>query len=571
MARKRQRGNGSGTLFQRDGGGCWIAKWYDHNGQRQERSTKTTDKRAADRILSTWTTAATLRREGSIDARAEALAQQARRPIGEHLADWEAALMSKGSSARHVELVTSRTRKVMEAAGFKRWSDMSASRAMEYLKELRADREIRDEAGNVVKTQRGISSQTFNFYQQAVKQFGRWMVKDRRATDNPFAYLEPLNVRTDRRRDRRALTPDELRTLIITTEGSPARFGMTGLERALMYRLAAETGLRAAELRSLTRASFHLDGGEPTVTVAAAYSKRRREDTCPMRPGLAESLRTHLANKAPAALAFNAPTTSWDFADVFKADRKAAGIDYRDDAGRVADFHALRHTFISNLAAGKVAPKTAQALARHSTITLTMDRYTHQYAGDERQALDVLPDLSIPEVAEATGTDGKPVNTTDVSITPTSRPTSSSATSRIPSAAQRVEQSTPAARMSVPRNVENTNDNAGFCDPTRSVATRCNDTRPIGLEPMTPGLGNRCSIQLSYGRLRGRLDRWSVYRVALRVQSQELFRRGLTMFPLAMPGHPRPPGERGVPSDVTAETPLRDSGSWPVAGCSSGL
>ena len=48
-----------------------------------------------------------------------------------------------------------------------------------------------------------------------------------------------------------------------------------------------------------------------------------------------------------------------------------------DDAGRVADFHSLRHTFISNLAASGVHPKVAQQLARHSTITLTMDRYSH--------------------------------------------------------------------------------------------------------------------------------------------------------------------------------------------------
>ncbi|MHC4063693.1 MAG: tyrosine-type recombinase/integrase [Planctomycetota bacterium] len=50
---------------------------------------------------------------------------------------------------------------------------------------------------------------------------------------------------------------------------------------------------------------------------------------------------------------------------------------YRDDAGQVPDFHALRDTFASNLAAGDVHPKTAQELLRHSTIGLTMDTYTH--------------------------------------------------------------------------------------------------------------------------------------------------------------------------------------------------
>ena len=60
---------------------------------------------------------------------------------------------------------------------------------------------------------------------------------------------------------------------------------------------------------------------------------------------------------------------------------------------QVTDFHALRHTFITNLAQAGVHPKTAQALARHSTITLTMDRYTHALQEDQTRALDVLPSL----------------------------------------------------------------------------------------------------------------------------------------------------------------------------------
>ena len=64
-----------------------------------------------------------------------------------------------------------------------------------------------------------------------------------------------------------------------------------------------------------------------------------------------------------------------------------------DDHGCVVDFHALRQTFISNLVNGGVQPKVAQALARHSTITLTLDRYTHLRAGDELKALETLPDL----------------------------------------------------------------------------------------------------------------------------------------------------------------------------------
>ncbi len=413
----RRRGNGQGTLYQRKAGGAWIASWYDAGGRRLEKSTRTTDRRAAERMLAKWAADATLRREGIIDVRLESLAQQARRPLVDHLADFEAAMTATGATLRHVELVVARVRRVVDGCGFKVWADVSASRVADFLNGLRADKVKRDEAGKITDTKRGTSAQTFNFYVQSVKQWCRWMVKDRRASDSPVAHLEGLNVRTDRRRDRRALTADELRKLLDVTEHGPIakgqlkrapvdRFGMTGSERAMLYRLAVETGLRAGELRSLTRASFNLDAEVPSVTVSAAYSKRRREDVLPLRPSLAKLLAAHLANKSPAALAFPMPVNRDDSATMFHEDREAAGIAMRDDADRVVDFHALRHTFISNLAAGGVHPKIAQALARHSTITLTMDRYSHSFAGDEVAALAVLPDLSAVAAVTATGTAG---------------------------------------------------------------------------------------------------------------------------------------------------------------------
>ncbi len=91
---------------------------------------------------------------------------------------------------------------------------------------------------------------------------------------------------------------------------------------------------------------------------------------------------------------------------------KSDTLKYTDDDGRVADFHALRHGFISNLARAGVHPKEAQALARHSTITLTMDRYTHFGITDLTAALERLPGLptagdSEPQVLRATGTDSE--------------------------------------------------------------------------------------------------------------------------------------------------------------------
>lgn len=104
-------------------------------------------------------------------------------------------------------------------------------------------------------------------------------------------------------------------------------------------------------------------------------------------------LREYLMERDSNLPVFSFPRRE-ELARVLREDLEAAGIPARDAQGLVVDFHALRHTFITNLAQGGVHPKTAQALARHSTITLTMDRYSHSNRADEARALSALPDLS---------------------------------------------------------------------------------------------------------------------------------------------------------------------------------
>ncbi len=53
-------------------------------------------------------------------------------------------------------------------------------------------------------------------------------------------------------------------------------------------------------------------------------------------------------------------------ADMLKRDLAAAGILYVDEAGLYADFHALRRSYVSFITSGRVHPKIAQRLARHS-------------------------------------------------------------------------------------------------------------------------------------------------------------------------------------------------------------
>ncbi len=144
-----------------------------------------------------------------------------------------------------------------------------------------------------------------------------------------------------------------------------------------------------------------MEGDKPTVTIGAAYAKNRRDNTLPLTSDTAALLTSHLAGKMPHAPAFNMPIAN-AIVDMFRADLAAARTAWldsltlpkdqsdaatstflsdRDESGRWADFHALRHSFISGLVNNGVNPKTAKRLARHSTITLTMDRYTHLRRG----------------------------------------------------------------------------------------------------------------------------------------------------------------------------------------------
>ncbi len=322
--------------------------------------------------------------------------------LSDHLEDWKQALTAKGTGKRQVDQVTQRARVVMTECRARHYADLTPQTVEACLYQLRTG-------------EADLSPQTSNAYLAAIKQFCRWMQANGRASELPLAHLKPLNTQVDRRHDRRALTEAELEQLLTATAAGPVRHGrkragkltwrMTGAERALLYRLAVETGFRANELRSLTLTSLALQADPPTVTVAAGYSKRRRQDTQPLRPDTAKLLADQFADHPADAPLFQLPRRE-NLARLFRQDLEAAGVPYQDAAGLFADFHALRHSFITRLAKAGVHPKTAQALARHSTITLTMDRYAHSDDAEQVAALDALPELASDAASDLASDNG---------------------------------------------------------------------------------------------------------------------------------------------------------------------
>src|SRR5262249_14841723 len=83
----------------------------------------------------------------------------------------------------------------------------------------------------------------------------------------------------------------------------------------------------------------------------------------------------------------------------YKRDLERAGIPYKDEQGRQADFHALRVAFGTYLQRAGVPMRTAMQLMRHTDIRLTPNIYTDPSLLDMAGAVESLPRLRKEGVA----------------------------------------------------------------------------------------------------------------------------------------------------------------------------
>ncbi len=391
--KQRRRPRGQGGLHQRVSGGPWIAAWQGPDGKRQRRSTGTTCRQTAARLLARWVDEAAQRTLGLIDARHERRAIEAARPVAEHLAEWRADLAGRGNTAYHVEKSVQRAERVLTLAGVPTLGDLSPARIQAAIGKLRNT----------------LSVASVAHYARAIKMFSRWAWRDGRTVDDCLAGLRIRGADTAPVVVRRAPTEAELVALIHAAERGPVHHGLTGADRAAAYRLASGTGLRVSELKSLTPESFDLKSTPATVTVRAAYSKRRRQDCQPLSSALVAMLRGWLASKTPGEPVLRLPGRR--SAEMLRVDLAAAGVPYTTADG-VFDFHAQRHGYISELVASGASVKVAQELARHSCPTLTIGRYGHTRLADVAGAVEALPVVGTAAAQEqaqglANGTDGK--------------------------------------------------------------------------------------------------------------------------------------------------------------------
>ncbi len=358
----------------------WYIRYRDHEGKLKT-VPGFSDKTATQQLAGKLEREASMIRAGLLEP--AVLFQSV--SLQSHLEAFEASLMAKDVSHLQVQLVVNRCRRLLETAKITRLSGVNSELISSTLAAMRATK---------ADGQRGLSVQTSNHYLLAIKQLTRWLRLEKRFIDDPLARLEMLNVQVDRRHDRRALSGDEVSKLLSCTLAGDVVLGFEPVDRHMLYVMAMSTGLRASELASLTPESLQLDASPPTVTVQAGYSKRRRLDVLPLPTDILEIAGNWLATKSDDMRLWPGNWASRRAGGkILQVDLKAAGIPYQDAKGLFADFHALRHTYITNLARNGVPLATAQKLARHSTPVLTAQRYTHIDLNDQKLAVDRLPSM----------------------------------------------------------------------------------------------------------------------------------------------------------------------------------
>ena len=227
---------------------------------------------------------------------------------------------------------------------------------------------------------RGKAPKTLANVAEAITSFCRWCVINQYLCENPLEKLGKIDGTPQS--VYRAMTTDEIRQLL---EVVPEYL-------QILYVTAMTTGLRAGELRSLTR--DHLDLENNGLSLKAGWTKNRKAAFQPLPARLVERLDAFSASGIVPGLyhqyfrKFTCPADALLYvpshpARTLDEDLKRAGIPKKTPKGKLS-FHALRTCYVTLVYEAGATVKEAQSLARHSKPELTANIYGR--TRDERLA-----------------------------------------------------------------------------------------------------------------------------------------------------------------------------------------
>jgi len=187
----------------------------------------------------------------------------------------------------------------------------------------------------------------------------------------------------EKRHARRALSEDEVKRLVASAEEDWLHVSIL---------LALYTGLRLGEIRALLWSDVDLDGGE--LRIRPEIEKSRRGAVLPLHPVLKGELERQYKKTVPGPGSLVVANMVCKPIKPLREALARAKVVYRDETGRFADWHALRHTFLTNLVRSDADMKTIQSLGRHATAALTLGTYLHASRDREAAAVAGLPDFT---------------------------------------------------------------------------------------------------------------------------------------------------------------------------------
>jgi integrase len=277
-----------------------------------------------------------------------------------------------GRRESYINSVDARLNKFLEDAQVRSLYDLTPARFIEFRNNLIC------------------SAATKNHYLTEIKGFLSWLVKQGNLKDNPLASISPL---TASHIEYGILSPDVFIQLIQGTQGlATIHYDTTGKQRALLYLLAGNTGLRISELLAIRWG--WIDYNNRVVHLPASATKNKRAAHQPIPQAVIEALRV-IPNQEPDKPVFDFPVGFGSkSARVLRKDLQACGLPLVDEHNRKIVFHSLRASFISFLANSDTPAKVVQQLARHSSINLTMNTYAKAYNQSLQSAMDNLPDMN---------------------------------------------------------------------------------------------------------------------------------------------------------------------------------
>ncbi len=225
----------------------------------------------------------------------------------------------------HISEVTRYLNSLADECRFGRLPDVTRSRFDRWLADQRSQ---------------STGARTLNCYRAVWIGFLNWCVTESRLSENPLAGVPKADERADRRRQRRAMSDDELDKLLYVAlwrplaaqgrervfkkpkkgkrtswENVPLEFRMIdaavvrvqdrlsdnperipeleqlGRERQLIYATMLTTGLRKKELASVKFRNLELDCEPAFITLDAANEKDREGNSIPLRADVAAELR----------------------------------------------------------------------------------------------------------------------------------------------------------------------------------------------------------------------------------------------------------------------------------------